>query len=214
MKRILHVFCFFILCLVALQAPLSALVGSKATFTLFDVVAPIGGGLFGGLFGAGVLVLAQGTNIVLHGMPSLDTASIIRLIPAVFAALYFGSRNKSILVVPLLAILLFNLHPIGGQVWYYSLFWTIPIVCYFVHDRYSFARALGATFTAHAVGGVLWLYAFSLPAPVWISLIPIVLMERFSFAVGMAASYRLARNMGAFAVRYHDCAKSRKKVLA
>ena len=51
------------------------------------------------------------------------------------------------------------------------------------------ARALGATFTAHAVGGALWIWTFALPASVWQSLIPVVITERFVFAVGICASY-------------------------
>ena len=111
-----------------------------------------------------------------------------------FAVLYFGMRSRAILLVPLVAIVAFNLHPIGRTVWYYSLFWTIPILCHFMRDRSLFLRGLGTTFTAHAVGGALWIYAFNLPQAVWISLIPVVLVERLLFAAGIASMYVVLNN--------------------
>ena len=56
------------------------------------------------------------------------------------------------------------------------------------------AKALGSTFTAHAAGGAVWIWAFNLPAPVWISLIPIVALERGIFALGICASYVVFNN--------------------
>jgi len=65
------------------------------------------------------------------------------------------------------------------------------------------ARALGATFTAHAVGGALWIWVFALPAPVWISLIPIVALERSLFALGICVSFVLVNNLLAFLEKKH-----------
>ena len=48
---------------------------------------------------------------------------------------------------------------------------------------------MGSTFTAHAVGSTAFLYAFSLPASVWIGLIPIVFMERMLFSAGIWVTY-------------------------
>jgi len=59
-------------------------------------------------------------------------------------------------------------------------------------------RSLGATFTAHAVGGAIWIWVFNLPAAVWISLIPVVIMERGIFALGISASYILMNNVLAY----------------
>jgi len=113
-----------------------------------------------------------------------------------FAAWYFGSKNKFVgLAVPLLAILAFNLNPVGRSAWYFSLYWLIPVACYFIKERFLFARALGATFTAHAVGGAAWVWAFSLPKAVWVGLIPVVAMERAMFAVGIMVTYVAINNI-------------------
>jgi hypothetical protein len=57
------------------------------------------------------------------------------------------------------------------------------------------ARTLGATFTAHAVGGALWITFMHLPKAAWIGLIPVVAIERISFALGMALFYILVNNL-------------------
>ncbi|MFH1254960.1 MAG: hypothetical protein V1667_00565 [bacterium] len=136
----------------------------------------------------------QLTNFLLHGAGSVDAATVIRFFPALFAVVYFSSKSKTILFVPAVAIIAFNFHPIGRTVWFYSAYWLIPIACYFLRNRFILARSLGATFTAHAVGSTLWLYVFNLPAAVWISLIPIVAMERSLFAVGITVAYLLMNN--------------------
>jgi hypothetical protein len=100
----------------------------------------------------------------------------------------------------LLAMLAFNLNPIGRSAWYYSLYWLIPVACYFLQERFLLARALGATFTAHAVGSTAFLYAFALPKMVWIALIPIVAVERSVFAVGIVVSYLVFNNVLNFLV--------------
>jgi hypothetical protein len=88
-------------------------------------------------------------------------------------------------------------------VWYFALFWIIPIVAYYFRDRFLLARALGSTFTAHAVGGALWIWAFSLPSPVWNSLIPVVATERILFAFGIAGSFLLVNNLLGFLEKKH-----------
>jgi hypothetical protein len=140
----------------------------------------------------------QFVNFLKDGAVVEDIGTIIRFLPMLFAVLYFARKDKFNLIIPVIAIIAFISHPIGLTVWYYALFWTIPIVAYFLRDRFIFARALGATFTAHAVGGALWIWAFALPAPVWISLIPIVAMERMLFALGICVSFVAVNNLLAF----------------
>jgi hypothetical protein len=101
-------------------------------------------------------------------------------------------------VVPALAIIAFVANPVGREVWYFSLFWTIPIICYFLQERWLLARALGATFMAHSVGGALWVWFVPLPAAVWASLIPVVIMERLLFAAGIAGTYLAVNNAFAY----------------
>ncbi len=171
----------------ALNIKLNNVIGSKATFTLFDSLAPIAGQFLGTIGGVASVLLMQIINLATHGF-DIDLGHILRLFPTIFAVLYFSRKSKWNTFIPMLAMFLFMIHPTGNQVWYYSLFWLIPIAGNAFYDN-LFVKSLGATFTAHAVGGVLWLYAFNLPAEVWVSLIPVVIVERLLFASGIAINY-------------------------
>ncbi len=98
-------------------------------------------------------------------------------------------------------MLAWNLNPAGRAAWFYSLFWLIPVACYFLQNKFLLAKSLGATFTAHAVGGALWIYAFPLPKTVWLALIPVTAMERSLFAIGIAATYLIFNNVLNYLVR-------------
>ncbi|MBI4268489.1 hypothetical protein HY627_01485 [Candidatus Uhrbacteria bacterium] len=178
----------------ALQIPLAHLAGSKTAFTLFDAFAPVTGALLGMWTGIIAVAAMQIANFIVHGSTVLDAGTIIRFFPMLFAVAVFSKKSRLNLIVPFLAIAAFLAHPIGRMVWYFSLFWTIPLIAHHFRDRFLFARALGATFTAHAVGGALWIWAFALPASVWKSLIPVVITERSVFAVGICASYYVLVN--------------------
>lgn len=194
-RNLIFITIFSVLGLVALQIPVTKLEGSKAAFTLFDFFGPIATAFIGTIPGIIAVFLMQFLNFLLHGANVVDAGTIIRFFPMLFAAAYFGKKGKFNIIVPILAIVIFNLHPIGRSVWYFSLYWLIPIVCYFFRDRSLLARSLGATFTAHSVGGALWIHVFALPKAVWIGLIPIVAIERLLFAGGMAATYILMTNV-------------------
>ncbi|OGL69082.1 hypothetical protein A3H10_04750 [Candidatus Uhrbacteria bacterium RIFCSPLOWO2_12_FULL_46_10] len=194
-KQILFSFVFIVLGLLFLQVPLTHLVGSKATFTLFDAFGPVAGGFLGAMPGALSVLLMQVFNFLVHGAHIQDAGTIIRLLPMMFAAAYFGRKTKLNIIIPAVAILAFVVHPIGRTVWFFSLFWLIPIVSYFFRERSLIVRSLGATFTAHAVGGALWIYFIPLPEAVWVSLIPVVIIERLTFAGGIAATYLIFNNV-------------------
>jgi|SRR3989344_3180588 len=194
-KRTVFTIIFAGLALAALQIPLNQLVGSNAKFTLFDSFGPIAAGFLGTIPGIIAVFLAQLANFLIHGAQILDTGTIIRFFPMLFAAWYFGKARKANIVIPILAIIAFNLHPIGRSAWYYSLFWLIPIACEFLRDRSLIIRALGATFTAHAVGGALWVWTFGLSKEIWTSLIPTVAMERAMFTVGICVTYLAMNNI-------------------
>ncbi len=186
---------FIVIGFIALQIPTTQLVGSGAKFTLFDAFAPIAGGFLGSIPGAISVLIMQILNLAWHGFNIPDAGTVIRLFPVMFAAIYFGSHTRLNIIVPILAMIAFVANPIGREVWYFSLFWLIPVAAYFFQDKSLIVKSLGATFAAHSVGGALWIWAFSLPKTVWISLIPIVAMERLIFALGIAASYLVANNV-------------------
>jgi hypothetical protein len=197
-KNLLFIAIFAILGFVALQIPVAQIAGSKAKFTVYDAFAPVAGSFIGSIPGVMAVFLMQFFNFLAHGAQIEDLGTIIRFFPMLFAVLYFTKKGKVNLIVPSLAIAVFVAHPVGRTVWYFSLFWLIPIVMHFLRDRFLVARALGATFTAHAVGGALWIWTFSLPASVWNSLIPVVITERLLFALGISGSFILVNNLLGF----------------
>lgn len=202
-KNILFIIVFAVLGFIALQIPITELEGSKAKFMVYDAFAPIAGAFIGTLPGVIAVFFMQFINFLFHGAEIQDVGTVIRFLPMLFAVLYFARKDRSNLIIPALAIIAFVAHPIGREVWYFTFFWTIPIIAYFLRDRFILARALGATFTAHAIGGALWIWFFALPAQVWISLIPVVALERALFALGICVSFVLVNNLLALLERKH-----------
>src|SRR3989338_3247734 len=185
-RNLLFIGIFAVLGFLVLQVPVATLVGSKAKFSLFDAFGPIAAAFIGTVPGLVAVFLMQLGNFVAHGADILDAGTIIRFFPMLFAAVYFARKSRFDWIVPVLAIIAFNLHPIGRSAWVYSLFWLIPIFAHFGRHNSLFVRSLGATFTAHAVGGALWVWTFGLSKAIWLSLIPVVAVERFLFAVGIS----------------------------
>ena len=188
-KKILFIVIFIAIGLAISQIPISSIVGSKQSFTPFEFLGPTSG-MFLGAWPAAISVFFVKLFNVLIKHQAFNITTLIRFFPMMLAALYFGisKSKKIILAIPLLCMVLFILHPEGRQAWYFSLYWLIPIVCFFKKDRLVL-NALGSTFTAHAIGSTAFLYAFNLKAPVWIGLIPVVFMERMLFCAGIWVFY-------------------------
>lgn len=191
---------FTILALAGMQINFSTLVGANNQFlTFFQFFGPMAGG-FLGVLGALAVLGAQILNVVIF-THKIDLITVFRFLPMMFGAYYF-SRNfkmkfddKVSLIIPLLAMAIFWMDPVGQQAWYYALFWTIPIIVKFLPDN-LFLRSLGATFTAHAVGGAIWiLAAFPMTADGWTALLPVTATERILFAAGISVSYILFTNI-------------------
>ncbi len=173
--------------LALLHIPMRALIaGDKSQFTPFEFLAPTLGAWLGVWLGSATVLMTKLVDMILTGNYSL--VSLLRLFPLIGAAIYFGSRGPRMKIgssaLSLAAILLFLIHPVGRQVWFYSLFWLIPTIASRAKDNLFF-NALGATFTAHSIGGVLFLYALKVPAEIWIALVPVVIGERLLFALGI-----------------------------
>src|SRR3990167_3184909 len=206
-SRICFLIFFIVVGYIALQIPVNVLVGAKVKFTLFDLFSPISGAFLGSSLGIFAVVVMQLFNLIIHGFTNIDNSSILKLaatlrfLPMAFGVWFFAlskkktGNSKLILLIPLLSIMIFNLHPVGRTVWFYSLFWFIPLLAWPLRQRFLVARSLGSTFTAHAIGGAVWIWAFNLPANVWISLIPVVALERGIFALGISASYLIFNNV-------------------
>ncbi len=192
-KRLVFVAIFTALVFIGNKINFSALVGAENQFfTLFQFFGPIAGGFLGSVFGVIAVLFAEIIDFFVSGKnPAL--LNILRLTPMLFAAYYFGSKKRNLsVIVPIIAIAAFVLHPVGRQVWFFSLFWTIPIIAKLLPQKYSgsvISKSLGATFTAHSVGGAIWVWTVPMTAAQWVALIPIVIYERTLFASGIAVSY-------------------------
>ncbi len=187
-KKIIFITLFALVGFGLMQIPFTTIIGSSLKFSLFDFYGPIAAGFIGSTWGVVTVLIMQLANWALHGF-SMDTATLIRFLPMIFAALYFAKKSPLNIAVPMIAMFAFWLQPEGQKAWYYALYWLIPMAMYFFRERSLLARALGTTFTAHAVGGALWAWLLPMPAAVWISLIPVVWKERGLMAIGITLTF-------------------------
>ena len=208
-KRLLFIALFAVFAFIMQRINFSALVGAdNQFFTLFQFFGPIAGAFLGPVVGVIAVFLAEAADFLVVGK-EFTLINIARLLPMLFATYFFATINKEDrskifkIAVPLAAIALFVLHPVGSQVWFFALYWTIPIIAVLLPKKYSSsvaARSLGATFTAHAVGGALWIWTIPMTAAQWVGLIPVVAYERTLFASGIVISYIAVNALLAFVV--------------
>ncbi len=207
-KGLLFLIIFSILVFIGDRINFSKLVGAENQFfTLFQFFGPVAGAFLGPVVGVlSVLIAEIASKIyVNHAFSFVAIAkvfniiTVLRLLPMLFAAWYFGTKkDKLSFLVPVAAIILFVAHPVGRQAWFFSLFWTIPIIIKLLPKKYSekvFLRSLGATFTAHAVGGAMWNYIVPMTPQAWIALVPVVIYERLLFAAGITISFVLLNTL-------------------
>jgi len=187
---------FVALVFVFSQVELSKVWGTEGqTFTLYEFLGPLPMAFLGPVFGAVAIIFARSADLLINGA-EFTVFDIARIFTMVFAAWYFVNykKNYAMLAIPAIAMAMFFLHPVGSQVWYYSLYWLIPVAAFFLREN-LWLRSLGASFTAHAVGSVAFLYTFTTSPELWLMLIPIVAIERILFATGIAASYISFNNL-------------------
>ena len=115
-RNVWFVLIFTVFGFVALQIPVTQLVGSQAKFTFFDALAPVAGAFIGAVPGVVAVFLMQLVNFLKTGAVIQDAGTIIRFLPMLFATLYFARKGKFNLIVPALAIIVFVAHPVDlGQ---------------------------------------------------------------------------------------------------
>lgn len=187
-------FLFFIcnkfMCISSLSVPGLAL--PTITFSLYNsmfIIALSGAfGIFRGLssfFIVKVLLLALvGSNLDLN---LLGYVLFYLGLPVVVASFYFSKKFTSSLTLVAFAILAFNFIS-NGDAFLYSLFWVIPFITYFFSDN-NLIRSLGATFSAHAMGSLVWLICFNPSSEYFLSLMPMVMVERTFIALGITGFY-------------------------
>ncbi|MBN2121525.1 hypothetical protein JW721_00495 [Candidatus Micrarchaeota archaeon] len=192
---------FCALSLLFYNVDVAYMVGAEEqSFSMFQFIGPVGAGLVSPVLGlAAVLIVEVLAKVVLNEF-TFSTFNMLRFLPMLAAAYYFGSVNKDKkfgFVLPLVGMVLFWAHPMGLAAWGYALLWLIPIVATFVSEKHVFLRSLGATFQAHVVGSVAFLYTIgsAMPAEAWWGLMPIVLIERGIFAAGISITYVTLHNV-------------------
>jgi len=180
---------------------ISYMVGSyNVYFSGTNITVPLSG-FFGGFWGCcSVGFLRFLVKLWFYGASPL--LLLVHWLPGFIASLSFTVLKNNFLqvlfnlVMPVTCIVLFLIHPIGLQAAPYVLYWLIPVVIYVLNVRYIFFRALSSTFIAHAIGSVAWLYimpmyGIALTALDWISLIPVVVLERLLFASGITIMHQV-----------------------
>lgn len=185
-RKLLFLIIFTFLGLAAFQISISRIIGSDQNFTLFELLGPIGGMFLGPIMGAASAFIVRVVDVIIFHQ-QLNILTIIRFLPMALAAAFFGLKTKKAAIIFPICITLFLLNPIGRQAWMYSLIWLIPFFATLGKKR-LILNSLGATFTAHAVGSVIFLYTFGLTPTIWISLIPVVFIERGLFTIGIWTS--------------------------
>ena len=171
------------------------IIGSQlAHFSAVSIVTPLVG-LFSGIVGCWIVVfIKMALGLWYNSFGSFQILAFY--VPGFCASLYLASSHIMVrLILPIVCMILFIIHPVGYASFAYALYWLIPIVLYFVHKKPFFLQALGSTFTAHAVGSVIWLYTVPMTPVLWLGLIPIVIIERLLFATGISITYMVFDNL-------------------
>lgn len=169
----------------------SLILGSyTAYFSAINMVMPVAGAWCGLTGSTMVAIIGFLIRFISCGFV-LPLHILAYHIPGLFGAYYFATRSGLIrLAVPLLCMGLFLLHPVGLQSWGYAMYWWIPVIMYAIDKKSLWFDALGSTFVVHAVGSVIWIYTVESTASMWLTLIPIVALERILFTLGIVIFQR------------------------
>lgn len=162
--------------------------GCFSYFSFADVLMPLSG-----LSGIGMALFLFVTRIAVRSL--FFNASLIATvyhIPGLCASFYWAQNQLQRLIgifVPLLCMMLFVLNPVGRAAALYVTLWIVPVLLSLKGADTPFEKSLVSTFIAHSVGSIIWLYTKNLTAIEWVSLIPVVIVERFTFASIMTMVY-------------------------
>lgn len=176
---------------------LSMILGSHtAFFSLSHCITPLIGSC-SGFLGASLFFFVRSIVTALT-LPHLGLFILLYHIPSFFGAVAFSNPTQAfstykkifLIFTILVCATLFIAHPVGMQAAPYALLWLIPLVLLVQKKSRVFFQALTSTFITHALGSVITLYtANTLTHTQWISIMPIALVERFIFAVGITICY-------------------------
>lgn len=200
--KVLFSLLFATLFIVLTKTKMFPVLGTEFNFSMGVMFGPALGGLLGVNLGVATILLSQliGSAIGLYQIK--NTLSLLVFAPILMGSIYFSRSfrgDRKLVAIPALCMVLFLLHPIGREVWYYSLFWLVPIVIMRYKDRIdgvlrhpiarTYSYSIGTAFVDHSVGSVVYLWFLSIPAQFWIASIPLVIMERLIIALGITFSF-------------------------
>ncbi len=189
-KGIIFLLIFSVLVFAGDRINFSKLVGADSQFfTLFQFFGPVAGAFLGPVVGVLSVLIAEASSYIMLGK-AFTLIGILRLLPMLFAAWYFGTKKGRIsYLVPAAAIALFIAHPVGRQVWFFSLFWTIPLLAKLVPERHS--RAL-----VNAIIGVFILIVI-ITAQSMLVKVPVVIALLAALAIFNSFPYVSSKSLGA-----------------
>lgn len=209
LQRIFLMLFFLFGVIVSSKIKFHRIFGLEMKFSLLTIFGPVVDAFLPSIMTISAILGARVVEILTGIVRPKDIISWFVYVPILFASCYFGrvvkkSRDpfRYLITTPAACIALFVLHPIGAQVWYFSLYWLIPIIIavasniidYRLHDiPKTYLYALGATFIDHCVGSVMFLYAYNIPAIYWNMAIPFVIIERLLFAGGITLLFLFLR---------------------
>ncbi len=197
---------FAALFIVLTKTKMFPILGTEFNFSFGVMFGPALGGLLGVNLGIATILLSQaiGTAIGLYTIK--DTLSLLVFFPILLGSVYFARSFKGdrrMIAIPAACMVLFLLHPIGRQVWFYSLFWIIPMAVIRFKERIdavvrhpvarTYSYSLGTAFVDHSVGSVVYLWFMSIPAQFWIAAMPLTIMERLLIALGITFSFHAVK---------------------
>lgn len=170
---------------------ISFIIGSSfAFFTFAPMIVPVAG-MLGGIT-ASLILFSIGIVSRYFWFSSWSLHLLAYHVPGLFSSLYWCKNSWVIRVLPVIACMIaFIAHPEGAQAALYALLWFIPLISFYAYPESRFMTALGSTFTAHAIGSVIWIYTVPMTADQWLLLIPVALVERCCYAVGMLVCYEV-----------------------
>ncbi len=200
-KKLISSLALLGLALLASVIPLSYALGlCNIPFSVINMILPVSGALVG--FWASLPVLICYFLLKKSISFSLITGGLPTFLATTNWAMQTEKQKMLAqlmlqVLLPVICMILFVVHPVGHDAFLYSSYWLIPMMLFVVqrYVQHIFFVALSSTFIAHAVGSVIWLYTIPMAAEQWLALIPLVAVERLVFALGATVFYAVAKSI-------------------
>lgn len=187
-----------------------ALASGGIFFSLTQVLMPVIGLYKNKQLNTVIYIVRTLFRMILMGFNPL---ALFYYLPTFCGNAYLANKTTVFkIIIPLLCMIMFIAHPVGNQVFAYSLYWLIPIAIAFLKPDSIFLQALGSTFTVQAVGSVIWLYTKQIDPSTWLMLIPFVLIERLILASLTTIAFYIVKSIENMNITKNDIIETVKIV--